>query len=112
MCLKQTQMENNIIPTPIILSQFSLQDWKTAIDSSVNTAFEKHFKDFISPAPQEKYLTRKETAALLNISLPTLGEYAKRNLIKSYRFGVRVLFKRSEIEAALTKINYGRDSHD
>jgi len=100
-------MENNIILSPI-----SLQDWQNVFDRSLNTAIEKHFKDFISPAPQEKYLTRKETAALLNISLPTLGEYAKRNLIKSYRFGVRVLFKQSDISAALTKINYGREDHD
>jgi excisionase family DNA binding protein len=100
-------MENNIILSPI-----SLQDWQNVFDRSLNTAIEKHFKDFISPAPQEKYLTRKETAALLNVSLPTLNEYTKRNLITGYRFGVRVLYKQSEIEAALTKINYGRGGHD
>lgn len=56
----------------------------------------------------EKYLTRKETAVELKISLPTLNEYTKRKLITGYRFGVRVLYKQSEIETALTKINYGR----
>ncbi len=105
---KKTQMENNIIPDPIILSQFSLQDWETAIDNSINTAFEKHFKDFISPPPQaEKFLTRKETADKLNVSLPTLNEYTKKGIINGYRFGVRVLYKLSEIEAALTQMNYG-----
>lgn len=55
-----------------------------------------------------KYLTRKETAVELKISLPTLNEYTKRNLITGYRFGVRVLYKQCEIETALTKMNFGR----
>ena len=61
--------------------------------------------------PAEKYLTRKETAEKLNVSLPTLGEYTKRNLIKGYRFGVRVLYKQSEVETSLTKMNFGRACH-
>ena len=64
-----------------------------------------------TPQP-EKYLTRKETAVILSVSLPTLNEYTKRNLITGYRFGVRVLYKQSEIEAALTKMQYGRAQHD
>lgn len=59
------------------------------------------------PTP-ETYRTRKETADKLNVSLPTLNEYTKRNLITGYRFGVRVMYKQSDIEAALTKMNYGR----
>jgi len=61
--------------------------------------------------PAVKYLTRKETAVNLKISLPTLNEYTKRNLITGYRFGVRVLYKQSEIETALTKMNFGRTGH-
>jgi len=61
--------------------------------------------------PAEKYLTRKETAEKLNVSLPTLGEYTKRNLIKGHRFGVRVLYKQSDVETSLTKMNFGRGCH-
>ena len=65
-----------------------------------------------APPPQaEKYLTRKETAAKLNVSLPTLNEYTKRNLIRGYRFGARVLYKQSEIETALINMNYGRANY-
>lgn len=59
------------------------------------------------PLPQPEYLTRKETAAKLKISLPTLGEYTKQNLIKSYRVGVRVLYKQCEIGTVLNHRNYG-----
>ncbi len=64
-----------------------------------------HFKTFkLQEPPQaEKYLTRKETADQLNVSLPTLNEYTKRGLITGYRFGVRVMYKQCDIEAALTK---------
>lgn len=61
--------------------------------------------------PAEKYRTRKETAHQLNVSLPTLNQYTKRNLIAGYRFGVRVMYKQTDIEAALTKMQYGRGSH-
>ena len=47
-------MENNIIPSQIILSQFSFcKDWQTAIDSSVNTAFEKHLKTSLPQLPRK-----------------------------------------------------------
>ncbi len=61
--------------------------------------------------PTETYRTRKETATQLNVSLPTLLEYTKRNLITGYRFGVRVMYKQSDIEAALTKMKYGRTAN-
>ena len=64
-----------------------------------------------APPPAAKYLTRKETAEQLNVSLPTLNQYTKRNLITGYRFGVRVMYKTTDIEAALKNMNYGRGGH-
>ena len=64
----------------------------------------------ITEQPQEQgYRTRKETAEILNISLPTLNEYTKKRILTGYRVGARVLYKQSEIESALTQIKYGRD---
>ena len=72
-----------------------------------------HLNEFKPPAPPTaaKYLTRKETAEQLNVSLPTLNQYTKRNLITGYRFGVRVMYKITDIEAALKNMNYGRGGH-
>ena len=73
-----------------------------------------HLFEGIKPqelSPAETYRTRKETATRLNVSLPTLLEYTKRNLITGYRFGVRVMYKQSDIEAALTKMKYGRTAN-
>lgn len=63
------------------------------------------------PIRAEKYLTRKETADLLSVSLPTLNEYTKTGKITACRFGVRVLYKQSEIDARLTKTSTGRAGH-
>ena len=63
----------------------------------------------IEKTVEEGYKTRKETAEILNISLPTLNEYTKKRILNGYRIGARVLYKQSEIESALTKIKYGRD---
>jgi excisionase family DNA binding protein len=49
-------------------------------------------------------LTRKETAEKLKISLPTLNDWSKRGLLKSYTIGGRVLYKANEIEQSLHQV--------
>ena len=48
-----------------------------------------------------KYLTRKETAAKLRISLPTLSDWTRQGLIKSKRIGSRILYDISDVESAI-----------
>lgn len=96
----------------IILSNYSLQDWQNVINSSVNNALQNHFKTAAQVPPAEKYLTRKETSKLLNVSLPTLNEYTKKGKLNACRFGVRVLYKLTEIEATLKTTSTGRAAHD
>lgn len=60
-----------------------------------------------APQVKENYLTRQQTATLLNISLPTLTQYTKYGKIIGHRFGVRVLYKQSEITNALKQIKGG-----
>ncbi len=88
---------------------FPVNELATALAEKLAPLFKEIKPQEIPQA--EKYSTRKETAEILNVSLPTLNEYTKRKLITGYRFGVRVMYKQSDIEAALTKINYGREGH-
>lgn len=53
------------------------------------------------PPAQEELLTRKQTAKLLGITLPTLRKYTCDGLIPGYRIGTRVRYKRSEVIGAL-----------
>lgn len=53
-----------------------------------------------------QYLTRGEVSKQLQISLPTLHNYVKQGLLKSYRIGGKVRFKANEIEQSLTERNF------
>lgn len=55
---------------------------------------------FTSPV----YLTRKEVATRLKISLPTLNQLTKTGVLAAYRIGGRVLYKEQEVVNSLTKI--------
>lgn len=48
----------------------------------------------------KKYLTRKETAKFLHISLPTLDKYTDLGIIHGHRLGSRILYKEDAIEEA------------
>lgn len=51
-----------------------------------------------------KYLTRRETAHRLRISLVTLTDWVNHGKIRAHKIGGRVLFRDSDVEAALNRI--------
>ena len=56
------------------------------------------------PKSETKYLTRQETARRLRISLVTLTDWVTRGKICAHKIGGRVLFRDSDVEAALNQI--------
>jgi len=48
-----------------------------------------------------KYLTRKETAAKLRISVPTLDDWTRTGVLKSKRVGSRILYDIVDVESAI-----------
>ena len=78
------------------------------LDKRVDEKVEKRFQDFLKQFEQkpheEVYDSRNYTCTRLGVSMPTLDDLVKRGLIPAYRVGARVLFKRSEVDAALPKI--------
>ncbi|WP_299220835.1 helix-turn-helix domain-containing protein [uncultured Alistipes sp.] len=56
------------------------------------------------PKTDTKYLTRHETARHLRISLVTLTDWVNRGKIRAHKIGGRVLFRDSDVEAALNRI--------
>jgi excisionase family DNA binding protein len=53
-----------------------------------------------------KWITRKEAAQILRVSLVTISDWSKKGVLKPYYIGSRVRFKLAEIEAIL---NSSRD---
>lgn len=50
-------------------------------------------------------LTRDDTAKMLSVSLVTLWDWTRKDLIPAYRIGNKVRYKKSEVLDALQKMN-------
>ena len=89
----------------IVLSQSQLEE---TINNAVSRILgEMQKTDVIN----KEYITREEAASLLNITLPTLHRYAKKDRIRIYKFGTRSLLKTEELILAIKEnkiIKYGR----
>jgi excisionase family DNA binding protein len=53
---------------------------------------------------QSGYLSRKEVAKLLKITLPTLHDWTKLKYLRAYKIGTRVLYKESEVIGTLERV--------
>ena len=61
-------------------------------------------KESTTPPP-ESYITRKEAANNLCITLPTLTKWTLEGKLRGYRIGRRVLYKKNEVDQAVSSIN-------
>lgn len=53
----------------------------------------------------EIYLTRQETAKLLSVSLVTLWDWTKKDVIPAFRIGSKIRYKKSDVLNSLSKKN-------
>ena len=85
----------------LILSGVTLNDLLSRIeqllDSKIGVQHHKQTKQ------QSDYLSRKDVASLLKITLPTLHDWTKLGYLTAYKMGTRVLYKESEIIETLEK---------
>ncbi|MBL7811409.1 MAG: helix-turn-helix domain-containing protein [Bacteroidetes bacterium] len=54
-----------------------------------------------TPTANQEWLTRKQTAARLQVSLVTLHSWTKTGIVKGYRISGRIRYKSHEVESAL-----------
>lgn len=86
------------------LHNISPEDFKNDILSGVQKQLEKFSQNF-KPKDPTVWLSRKEVSELLGISLVTIHDWGKKGILKPYKMGNRVRFKRSEIEQTLLQSN-------
>lgn len=55
----------------------------------------------VSPDTKTEFLTRKEVAIMLHISLVTINDWVQKGILKAYKMGNRVYFKASEVESSM-----------
>ena len=73
------------------------------ISAAVKEEFEKLKKELYIEREKDELLSREQTADLLKISLPTLLDWRKKGIVKPYKLGNRVYYKRAEIMETLEK---------
>lgn len=81
---------------------------RTEVEEMISEAIEKALKTFSSGITLDKsesidiLLTKKQAAAYLQVSVPTLTLYINKGFIKAYSVaGTRMRFKQSELDKAL-----------
>lgn len=88
--------------TNLILSSIPLPELIAVISETVKIEFERQ-NHLSTPPTENEFITRKQTAQILGISLPTLNDYTKRGVIPSYRIGTRVRYKKEEVLKSLNQ---------
>jgi excisionase family DNA binding protein len=82
----------------------------TLVFDAVSRAMHLNDASNVSHPPSDTtLLIRKQTAALLGISLPTLNEWNKSGEVTGYRIRASIRYKKAEVEQSLNKIKYSRD---
>ena len=93
----------------IILSGLTVEQLRQIIVDCFKKTYslQEHIKKQVPQSLKDgKFISRKETAKLLHISLPTLNEWTKEGKLKSYRIGTRILYKPDEIMESVTRRNF------
>ena len=80
------------------------EEFKNEILSGVQKQLEKFSQNF-KPKDPITWITRKEASELIGVSLVTIHNWTKEGVIKAYKIGNRVRFKKSEIEETLLNSN-------
>ena len=80
---------------------------KEDLTSTISSLIKEELKDLnpVKQKEEKEYITRKEVAKLLGISLPTLNDWSKKGVIPSYRIQSRVRYIKAEVLECLKKVH-------
>ncbi len=90
--------------TQVQLIGITPEQFQNAIIEGVKTQLQD-FKKHLEPKKPTEYLKRREVADLFKIDLSSVHNWTKKGILISYQIGGCVIYKRSEIENAIVKLN-------
>jgi excisionase family DNA binding protein len=79
-------------------------DFKKEILEGVSEVL-KDFANNLQSKENDILLTREETAKLLSVSLVTLWDWTKKDILPAYRIGNKIRYKKSEVLNSMSKRN-------
>ncbi|MGH2666310.1 helix-turn-helix domain-containing protein [Flavobacterium sp.] len=84
------------------IENINANDFKNEIVKDVTQALKGYA---LQNPDNEILLTREETAKMLSVSLVTLWDWTKKDIIPAYRIGNKVRYKKAEVLTALQQMN-------
>lgn len=87
-----------------MMTSLSMEDLKMLFSEVIDEKLIKHILQTDQPQKTE-FITRKEAAKLLGISLPTLHKLTQTGKLASFRIGSQVRYNKKELINSL-KIKY------
>ena len=89
----------------IQLENIDSTEFKNEIIDGVLLALKNNAGSLQLNEQTDQLLTREETATLLSVSLVTLWDWTKKDIIPAYRIGNKVRYKKSEVLKSLNQKN-------
>ena len=86
------------------LHGISPEEFRELIKSDMRQEL-KELSKYFTPIDPIIWVTRKEAAELIGVSLVTIYNWTKAGVINPYKIGSRVRFKKSDIEKILLNSN-------
>lgn len=90
--------------TIVQIENVNVNDLKKELIDGMTEAF-KGFLQNHPPDDDNSLLSREETATLLSVSLVTLWQWTRKDIIQAYRIGNKVRYKKKDVLDALQKMN-------
>ncbi len=94
--MEQSKVTHVFGVTPNELKENILKDVRAELKAIIQN---------FQPVKPAEYITRKEAAIILKVSLVTLSDWNKKGILKPYRLGNLIRYKRTELDQALISIN-------
>ena len=85
----------------IQIQDLTAEDLRSIITDVIEGKLNQMLPKAVEP---EEFMTRKEVATFLRISLTTLGDYTNRGILIGHQIGSRILYLREEVKSCVSKI--------
>ena len=85
-----------------VILTIPIQEFETIIRDCIRSELKNNVGE--PPKAETDFIRAKEAAALLKISRPTLIKLTRNSLVKAYRVGNTLRYKKEEIEKAVEPV--------
>jgi excisionase family DNA binding protein len=85
-----------------VILTIPIQEFETIIRDCVRSELKNNKGE--PPKAETDFICAKEAAAMLKISKPTLAKFTRNSLLKVYRIGRTIRYKKNEIKKAVEPI--------